>query len=70
MEFITQLPPCLVGIEACKTDRNDVEAMAEAVTWPNMWFVVIKTTEQQDALLIHRARELVMRQRTAQVNQI
>jgi transposase len=102
IEFMAQLPPCLVGIEACggahywgrtlqemghtvkimapqfvkpyvksnKTDRNDAEGIAEAVTRPNMRFVPIKTVEQQDALLIHRARELVMRQRTAQANQI
>jgi len=102
LEFMAQLPPCLVGIEACggahhwartfreightvkimapqfvkpyvksnKTDRNDAEAIAEAVTRPNMRFVPIKTQQQQDTLLIHRARELVMKQRTAQANQI
>lgn len=57
-------------VKSNKTDRNDAEAIAEAVTRPNMRFVPIKTTEQQDTLLIHRARELIMRQRTAQANQI
>jgi transposase len=32
--------------------------------------VSIKTIEQQDVLLFHRARALVMKQRTAQANQI
>src|SRR5947209_2862659 len=35
-----------------------------------MKFVSIKNIEQQDVLLLHRARELIMKQRTAQANQI
>jgi transposase len=35
-----------------------------------MKFVSVKNIEQQDVLLLHRARELVMKQRTAQANQI
>ncbi|HEY4832339.1 MAG TPA: IS110 family transposase, partial [Waddliaceae bacterium] len=53
-----------------KNDRNDARGIAEAVTRPNMKFVAVKTIEQQDVLLLHRARELVMKQRTAQANQI
>ena len=34
-----------------------------------MRFVPIKTIEQQD-ILLHRARELAVKQRTAQANQI
>lgn len=57
-------------VKSNKTDRNDAEAIAEAVTRPNMRFVAIKTVEQQNTLLLHRARELVIKQRTAQANQI
>ncbi len=53
-----------------KNDRNDAAGITEASTRPDMKFVPIKKVEQQDILLIHRARELVIKQRTAQSNQI
>jgi len=53
-----------------KNDRNDAKGIAEAVTRPEMKFVPIKTVEQQDVLLLHRARELCVKNRTAQSNQI
>jgi transposase len=102
LEFFAQLPPCLIGIEACggahywgrqlsklghtvklmaaqfvipyrkrsKNDANDAEAICEAVGRPNMHFVAIKSEEQQSVLMVHRARTLVVANRTAQVNQI
>jgi transposase len=57
-------------VKSNKNDRNDAAGIAEAVTRPNMRFVPIKKIEQQDVLLSHRARELVIKQRTAQANQI
>jgi transposase len=57
-------------VRSNKNDRNDARAIAEAVTRPDMKFVPIKTIEQQDVLLLHRARALVIKQRTAQANQI
>lgn len=57
-------------INSNKNDRNDARGIAEAVTRPDMKFVSIKTIEQQDILLLHRARSLVIKQRTAQANQI
>jgi transposase len=53
-----------------KNDCNDARAIAEAVTRPDMKFVPTKSIEQQDILLIHRGRELAVKQRTAQANQI
>lgn len=53
-----------------KNDKNDAKGIAEAVTRPEMKCVPIKTIEQQDALLLHRARELCVKNRTAQSNQI
>jgi len=101
-EFMAQLTPCLVAMEACggshywarkfqamghdvrlispqfvkpyvksnKNDMADAEAICEAAQRPNMRFVPIKSIEQQDILSIHRAREQVVRRRTAQGNQI
>lgn len=101
-EFMSNLAPCLVGIEACgsahywartfgsmghtvkmmapqfvkpyiksnKNDMKDAEGINEAVARPSMRFVPIKTIEQQDVLLFHRTRELAVKQRTAQANQI
>lgn len=57
-------------VKSNKNDRNDAEGIAEASTRPNMKFVPIKTIEQQDILLVHRARQLAVKQRTAQANQI
>ena len=53
-----------------KNDAADAEAICEAVTRPTMRFVSIKTTEQQSVLMVHRTRELLVRQRTMVVNAI
>jgi transposase len=100
--FFAQLPPCLIGIEACgaahywaralgklghtvkimaaqfvipyrrsgKNDANDAEAICEAVGRPNMHFVAVKSPEQQALLTVHRARSLMVGQRTAVANQM
>lgn len=102
IEFMSNLSPCMVGIESCmgahywarlfksmghtvkmmapqfvkpfvksnKNDRNDAAGIAEAVVRPEMKFVPIKTLEQQDILLLHRARELAIKRRSSQANQI
>jgi transposase len=51
-----------------KNDAADAEAICEAVQRPTMRFVPIKTAEEQAALLLHRGRERLVRQRTALVN--
>ena len=51
-----------------KNDAADAEAICEAVVRPTMRFVPVKTAEQQAALLLHRGRERLVRQRTALVN--
>lgn len=105
LTFFANLPPCLIGMEACagahywarelmrfghevklmaaqfvspyrkrgtsgKNDRNDAEAICEAVGRPNMRFVPIKSVEQQAVLMVHRARTLIVSERTALVNQV
>jgi len=96
VEFFSELPACLVGIEACptahhwsrelqalghtvklmppsyvkaylkraKNDANDAAAICEAVTRPSMRFVATKTRDQQAVLMLHRSRQLLVRQRT------
>src|SRR5487761_2529522 len=100
LAFFTEIPPCLIGLEACATahhwarelialghearlmppnyvkayvkrnkhDVADAEAICEAVRRPSMRFVPVKTVEQQSALMMHRARDLLIRQRTMLVN--
>ena len=102
MPFIAQLPPAVIGMEACggahywarrfrehghtakliapqfvkpyvksnKNDPADAEAICEAVTRPTMRFVPIKEVDQQDLQSLHRARERVVKARTALVNEI
>src|SRR6516164_1638522 len=55
-------------IKRNKNDAADAEAICEAVSRPTMRFVPMKTAEQQAALLLHRGRERLVRQRTALVN--
>ena len=51
-----------------KNDAADAAAICEAVTRPSMRFVPIKSVEQQSALMLHRTRDLLIRQRTQLIN--
>lgn len=51
-----------------KNDATDAEAICEAVARPTMRFVPVKSEEQQSVLMLHRVRELLIRQRTMLVN--
>lgn len=66
------MPPAYVKayVKRGKTDAADAEAICEAVTRPSMRFVAIKSPEQQSLLAVHRARDLLVRQRTQLVNMI
>ena len=98
--FFAELPPCLIGLEACasahywarelqalghevrlippqyvkpfvktnKNDASDAEAICEALIRPTMRFAPIKSAEQQSVLMLHRARELLVRQKTMLIN--
>jgi transposase len=102
LDFLRDLPACLIGIEACatahfwgreigalghevrlippayvkpyvkrqKNDAADAEAICEAVTRPTMRFVPIKSAGRQGVLMLHRSRDLLMRQRTMILNAI
>lgn len=101
-QFFSELPPCLVGLEACsgahywakvlsdlghdvrlispqfvtpyvksnKNDRNDAEAICEAVGRPSMRFVPPKSSEQLEIQAVHRIRQRLVSDRTRLVNQI
>ena len=64
------MPPAYVKayVKRNKNDAADAEAICEAVTRPSMRFVPVKDAEQQSVLMLHRARNLLVRQRTMLVN--
>lgn len=53
-----------------KNDAADAAAICEAVQRPQMRFVPIKSVEQQGRLMVHRARQGFVEQRTATFNRI
>jgi len=53
-----------------KNDANDAEAICEAVSRPRTRFVPVKSAGQQAVVTVHRARELLVTERTALANQI
>jgi transposase len=53
-----------------KNDQTDAEAICEAVSRPRTRFVPVKSEAQQAVLTVHRARELLVTERTALANQI
>jgi Transposase len=60
------MPPSYVKgyLKRSKNDANDAAAICEAVTRPSMRFVPIKSGQQQSGLMLHRSRQLLVRQRT------
>jgi transposase len=66
------MPPAYVKpyVKRQKNDATDAEAICEAVTRANMRFVPTKTPEQQSGLVLHRTRQLFIRQLTAVSNAI
>jgi transposase len=53
-----------------KNDAADAEAIREAVHRPTMRFVPVKSIERQGVLVLHRTRELLVRQRTMLISAI
>ena len=67
---VRSIPPSYVKayVKRSKNDAADAAAICEAVTRPSMRFVPVKTAEQQAALMVHRTRDLLIRQRTQLIN--
>src|SRR5258708_12226759 len=57
-------------VKSSKNDAKDAEAICEAVARPSMRFVAVKSQAQQDVLALHRVRSLLIRERTALMNQM
>jgi transposase len=55
-------------VKRSKNDAADAAAICEAVSRPSMRFVPVKTADQQAGLMLHRARDLLVRQRTQLIN--
>jgi transposase len=66
------MPPAYVKpyVKRQKNDAADAEAICEAVSRANMRFVATKTSEQQSGLMLHRTRQLFIRQQTSVINAI
>jgi transposase len=64
------MPPSYVKayVRRGKNDAADAEAICEAVGRANMRFVPVKSIDQQGVLMLHRARALLIRQRTMLAN--
>jgi transposase len=64
------MPPSYIKpyIKRGKNDAVDAEAICEAMSRPGMRFVSIKSAEQQATLMLHKTRELLVKQRTMSVN--
>ena len=66
------MPPSYVKayLRRSKNDANDAAAICEAVMRPSMRFVATKSEQQQSILMLHRSRQLLVRQRTMLSNAI
>jgi transposase len=66
------MPPSYVKayLKRSKNDANDAAAICEAVMRPSMRFVATKSEQQQSILMLHRCRQLLVRQRTMLSNAI
>ena len=68
--MVRLMPPSYVRayVKRGKNDAADAAAICEAVTRPSMRFVPVKSAEQQSTLMLHRTRDLLIRQRTQLIN--
>jgi len=66
------MPPTYVKayVKRGKNDAVDAAAACEAVSRPDMRFVAIKSEQQQAILMVHKARDLLVKQRTMTVNSL
>jgi transposase len=64
------MPPAYTKpyVKRGKNDAADADAICEAMSRPGMRFVPVKSEESQAALMLHKTRELLVKQRTMSVN--
>ena len=63
---VVLIPPAYTKpyVKRGKNDANDAAAICEAMSRPDMRFVPIKSADQQAVLMLHKTRELLVKQRT------
>ncbi len=64
------IPPFYVKpyVRRNKNDAADAAAICEAVARSSMRFVPVKSVDQQTVLMLHKSRELLVKQRTMLIN--
>jgi transposase len=67
---VVLMPPAYAKpyVKRGKNDAVDAEAICEAMSRPGMRFVPVKSEENQAALMLHKTRELLVKQKTMSVN--
>lgn len=67
---VVLMPPAYIKpyVKRGKNDAVDAAAICEAMSRPAMRFVPIKSVDQQAVLMLHKTRELLVKQRTMSVN--
>ncbi len=67
---VVLIPPAYIKpyVKRGKNDAIDAAAICEAMSRPDMRFVPIKSADQQAVLMLHKTRELLVKQRTMAVN--
>ena len=67
---VVLIPPAYIKpyVKRGKNDAVDAAAICEAMSRPGMRFVPIKSADQQAVLMLHKTREMFVKQRTMSVN--
>ena len=67
---VVLMPPAYIKpyVKRGKNDAVDAAVVCEAMSRPGMRFVPIKSADQQAVLMLHKTRELLIKQRTMSVN--
>src|SRR5271154_7361995 len=67
---VVLIPPAYTKpyVKRGKNDANDAAAICEAMSRPDMRYVPVKSAAQQATLMLHKTRDLMVKQRTMNVN--
>jgi transposase len=67
---VVLIPPAYIKpyVKRGKNDAIDAAAICEAMSRPDMRFVPVKSADQQAMLMLHKTREMLVKQRTMSVN--
>jgi len=67
---VVLIPPAYIKpyVKRGKNDAVDAAAICEAMARPDMRFVPVKSADDQAVLMLHKSRELLIKQRTMSVN--